>query len=148
MIEGIITLFCVPIMLWTVPDYPQRGEYPGQRTGVVSLEPMQMAWLLKEYRQTTPTFIMRWRGSRFKHRQLLHWLLVIFTNLSTAKWLDQDDKQYIEERIKVRGGGYTKAHATKKEVLTTMFHPRMVAHYFAYLCDMIPLGSMVGAPSA
>ena len=23
-----------------------------------------------------------------------------------------------------------------------MFHPRMIAHYFAYLCDMIPLGSM------
>jgi len=83
MIEGIITLFCVPIMLWTVPDYPKR-----------------------------------------------------------AKWLDEDDKQYIEDRIKLRGGGYTKAHATKNEVLTTMFHPRMVAHYFAYLCDMIPLGSM------
>ena len=84
-------------------------------------------------------------------------------NASIAKWLDEDDKQYIEDRMKLRGGGYTNAHATKKEILTTMFHPRMVvsqhaqtgisimgnkltsilcwqAHYFAYLCDMIPLG--------
>ena len=53
--------------------------------------------------------------------------------LRSAKWLDEDDKKYIEDRIKVRGGGYTSAHATKKEILTTMFHPRMVAHYFAYL---------------
>lgn len=74
LIEGIVTLVCVPIMLWSVPDYPAR-----------------------------------------------------------AKWLSEDDKQYIEDRIKVRGGGYTRTHATKDEVLTTMFHPRMVAHYFAYL---------------
>ena len=50
-----------------------------------------------------------------------------------ARWLSEDDKKYIEDRIKVRGGGYTKAHATRKEVLTTCFHPRMMAHFFAYL---------------
>lgn len=74
LIEGIITLFCVPIFFWSVPDYPAR-----------------------------------------------------------ARWLSEDDKKYIEDRIKVRGGGYTKAHASKKEVLTTCFHPRMVAHFMAYL---------------
>ena len=67
-------MICVPIFLWTVPDYPAR-----------------------------------------------------------ARWLSEDDKKYIEDRIKVRGGGYTKAHANRKEVLYTLFHPRMVAHYFAYL---------------
>jgi hypothetical protein len=87
MIEGILTLFCVPIMLWTVPDYPKRGE--------------------RITSNSTPRSVM-------------------FANLSIAKWLDEDDKQYIEDRIKLRGGGYTKAHATKKEILTTMFHPRMV----------------------
>ena len=78
-----------------------------------------------------------------------------------AKWITEDEKSYIEARIAVRGGGYTKAHAGRKEVLYTVFHPRMIAHYFAYLyrphppphphpplthrlhrCDMIPLGSM------
>ncbi|KAK3710789.1 hypothetical protein LTR37_010013, partial [Vermiconidia calcicola] len=83
LIEGIVTVACVPLVLWFVPDYPAR-----------------------------------------------------------AKWLSEDDKQYISDRIQVRGGGYTKAHASKKEIMTTVFHPRMVAHYFAYLCDMIPLGSM------
>jgi len=83
LIEGIVTVICVPLFLWSVPDYPAR-----------------------------------------------------------AKWLSEDDKKYIEDRIKVRGGGYTKAHASRKEIMYTLFHPRMVAHYFAYLCDMIPLGSM------
>ena len=27
MIEGIVTLFCVPLVLWFVPDYPARGKY-------------------------------------------------------------------------------------------------------------------------
>ncbi|KAK3051117.1 hypothetical protein LTR09_007867 [Extremus antarcticus] len=83
LVEGIVTVLCVPLVLWFVPDYPAR-----------------------------------------------------------AKWLSEDDKQYISDRIAVRGGGYTKEHASRKEILTTLFHPRMVAHYFAYLCDMIPLGSM------
>ncbi|KAI7318591.1 putative MFS transporter [Hortaea werneckii] len=83
LVEGIITLACVPIFFWCVPDYPAR-----------------------------------------------------------ARWLSEDDKRYMEDRIKVHGGGYTKAHASRHEVLTTCFHPRMMAHFFAYLCDMIPLGSM------
>jgi len=74
LVEGIVTVLCVPLVLWFVPDYPAR-----------------------------------------------------------AKWLSEDDKQYISDRIAVRGGGYTKEHASRKEILTTLFHPRMVAHYFAYL---------------
>jgi hypothetical protein len=74
LIEGIITIICVPFVLYLVPDWPAR-----------------------------------------------------------AKWLEEDDKRYIEDRVNVKGGGYTKVHATRKEILYTMFHPRMVAHYFAYL---------------
>lgn len=25
LIEGIVTMICVPIMVWSVPDYPARG---------------------------------------------------------------------------------------------------------------------------
>ncbi|KAI7538065.1 hypothetical protein KC331_g10579, partial [Hortaea werneckii] len=59
LVEGIITLACVPIFFWCVPDYPAR-----------------------------------------------------------ARWLSEDDKRYMEDRIKVHGGGYTKAHASRHEVLT------------------------------
>ena len=60
----------------------------------------------------------------------------------SARWLNDSDKKYIEDRIAVKGGGYTKAHATKPEIMTTLFHPRMLVHYFGYLVNCIPLGSL------
>lgn len=59
-----------------------------------------------------------------------------------ARWLNDDDKQYIEDRIKVKGGGYTKAHASRQEILATVASPRMLLHYLAYLTDCVPLGSL------
>jgi hypothetical protein len=50
-----------------------------------------------------------------------------------AKWLSSDDKKYIEEGIAVKGGGYTKQKSTRHEVMETVFSPRMLAHYFAYV---------------
>ena len=61
---------------------------------------------------------------------------------STATFLTEDDKKFVQARIAVRGGGFMKQHATKQEVLETCFSPRMMAHYFAYLCDCVPLGSL------
>jgi len=63
-------------------------------------------------------------------------LLVVFVlpdYPSRAKFLSDDDKKFVEDRIKVKGGGYTNAHATKKEILETVFSPRMLAHYLAYV---------------
>lgn len=61
---------------------------------------------------------------------------------SSAKWLTDDDKKFIEARIKVKGGGYTNERSTRREVLETCFSPRMMAHYLAYICDCVPLGSL------
>lgn len=61
---------------------------------------------------------------------------------SSAKWLTDDDKKFIEARIKVKGGGYTNERSTRREVLETCFSPRMLAHYLAYICDCVPLGSL------
>ena len=78
---------------------------------------------------------------------------------SRAKFLSDEDKKFVEDRIKVKGGGYTNAHATRKEILETAFSPRMLAHYLAYVCslcrfqyehlanvnqacDCVPLGSL------
>lgn len=59
-----------------------------------------------------------------------------------AKWLDDSDKKFIEDRIAVKGGGYTKRHGTKYEIMQTVFSPRMLAHYGAYLVNCVPLGSL------
>jgi hypothetical protein len=59
-----------------------------------------------------------------------------------ARWLSDEDKKYVEDRIHVKGGGYTKEHAKKPEILATVCSPRMLGHYFAYLLDCIPLGSL------
>ena len=59
-----------------------------------------------------------------------------------ARWLSDDDKKYIDDRIAVKGGGYTKRHATKKEVLQTADLGRMWLHYLGYLANCIPLGSL------
>jgi hypothetical protein len=61
---------------------------------------------------------------------------------SSAKFLTEDDKKFIEARIKVKGGGYTNEHATRREVMETLFSPRMLAHYLAYICNCVPLGSL------
>jgi MFS family permease len=61
---------------------------------------------------------------------------------SRAKFLSEDDKKFVEDRIKIKGGGYTNAHATKKEIMETAFSPRMLAHYLAYTTDCVPLGSL------
>ncbi|KJX98790.1 hypothetical protein TI39_contig391g00010 [Zymoseptoria brevis] len=59
-----------------------------------------------------------------------------------AKFLNDDDKKYIQDRIAVKGGGYTQKHASRQEVLATAFSPRMMTHYVAYLTDCVPLGSL------
>ena len=59
-----------------------------------------------------------------------------------ARWLSEEDKKFAEDRLTVQGGGYSKAHASKQEILETCFSPRMLAHYLTYILDCIPLGSL------
>jgi hypothetical protein len=61
---------------------------------------------------------------------------------SRANFLTEDDKKFVEARVRVKGGGYTNEHATKKEILKTAFSPRMLAHYLAYLVNSVPIGSL------
>ncbi|KAK5086821.1 hypothetical protein LTS08_007234 [Lithohypha guttulata] len=58
-----------------------------------------------------------------------------------AKWLSSGDKQFAVDRLKKFGGGYNTDHASKRELLETLFSPRMLAHYFAYIADVVPQGS-------
>lgn len=53
-----------------------------------------------------------------------------------AKFLNEDDKKYIEDRVAVKGGGYTKRKGTRNEILATALSPRMLTHYFAYVSDI------------
>lgn len=52
---------------------------------------------------------------------------------SGARWLSEDDKRFAEGRLQRQGGGYTKAHATKAQVVETCFSLGMLAHYLAYV---------------
>ncbi|EKG20901.1 Major facilitator superfamily [Macrophomina phaseolina MS6] len=61
---------------------------------------------------------------------------------SHARFLSASDKQFVLARINRQGGGYTDAKATRQEISETCLSPRMLAHYFAYLCDCVPLGSL------
>ncbi|PPJ55608.1 hypothetical protein CBER1_03717 [Cercospora berteroae] len=61
---------------------------------------------------------------------------------SRAKWLNSDDKKYIQDRIAVKGGGYTQQKSTKQEIMATAFSPRMLTHYLAYATNCVPLGSL------
>lgn len=61
---------------------------------------------------------------------------------SRAKFLTEDDKKFIEARIKIKGGGYTNEHASRREIMETLFSPRMLSHYLAYICNCVPLGSL------
>ncbi|KPI45351.1 putative transporter [Cyphellophora attinorum] len=58
-----------------------------------------------------------------------------------AKWLNEDDKRFAEDRLRERGGGYNRDHATRKELIETFGSPRMLAHYLAYVADVVPQGS-------
>ena len=50
-----------------------------------------------------------------------------------ADFLSESDKRFAQDRLKERGGGYNRDHATRNEILATFFSPRMLAHYFAYV---------------
>lgn len=58
-----------------------------------------------------------------------------------AKWLSEDDKRFAEDRLRERGGGYNRDHATRKELIETFSSPRMLLHYLAYVADVVPQGS-------
>ncbi|CAK3967580.1 related to tartrate transporter [Lecanosticta acicola] len=69
-------------------------------------------------------------------------VLVLPDYPARARFLNDEDKKYIEDRIAVNGGGYTKRSASRKEIFATALHPRMLAHYFTYLTNCVPLGSL------
>lgn len=52
---------------------------------------------------------------------------------SRAKWLTEDEKKICEQRLQEQGAGFTKAHATRREIMETCFSTRMLLHYFAYV---------------
>ncbi|RVX73877.1 hypothetical protein B0A52_02767 [Exophiala mesophila] len=58
-----------------------------------------------------------------------------------ARWLSSEDKKFAEERLLKGGGGYNQDHASRRERLETLFNPRMLAHYLAYVADVVPQGS-------
>ncbi|RFU28946.1 hypothetical protein B7463_g7403, partial [Scytalidium lignicola] len=60
---------------------------------------------------------------------------------SRAKWLTGDEKKLCEQRLQEQGAGYTKAHATRREIIETCFSPRMVLHYLTYIFNTVPLAS-------
>ena len=60
-------------------------------------------------------------------------LLILPDFPARAKFLSAEDKQFAENRLKERGGGYNQEHASRREILQTFFHPRMLAHYCAYV---------------
>ncbi|ETS81469.1 hypothetical protein PFICI_06471 [Pestalotiopsis fici W106-1] len=60
---------------------------------------------------------------------------------SRARFLNEDQKRLAVDRLKDMGGGYNRDHATKKEILQTFFKPRMLAHYAAYIANVVLQGS-------
>ncbi|KAI1080262.1 MFS transporter [Whalleya microplaca] len=68
-------------------------------------------------------------------------LLVLPDYPARAKWLNESDKRFAEDRVRERGGGYNRDHATTKEILETFFSPRMLAHYLAYVANVVTQGS-------
>ncbi|KAI8623425.1 MFS transporter [Xylariaceae sp. FL1651] len=68
-------------------------------------------------------------------------LLILPDYPSRAKWLSEPDRRFAEDRLKERGGGHNKNHASRHEILETFFDPRMMAHYFAYIANVITQGS-------
>jgi len=68
-------------------------------------------------------------------------LLILPDFPARAKFLSAEDKQFAENRLKERGGGYNQEHASRREILQTFFHPRMLAHYCAYIANVTLQGS-------
>lgn len=68
------------------------------------------------------------------------WLLPDWPAL--ARFLTEDEKKFVQDRVAVKGGGYTSRKSTRAELLATVCSPRMLLHYTAYLTDCIPLGSL------
>lgn len=64
---------------------------------------------------------------------VLSCLLILFflPDWPTRSWLSPEEAKFATDRLE--GTGYTKDHATKKEILETCLNPRMLAHYFAYV---------------
>ncbi|KAI1488535.1 MFS transporter [Biscogniauxia mediterranea] len=60
---------------------------------------------------------------------------------SRSSWLNESDKKFAEDRLKERGGGHNREHATRRELIATFFSPRMLAHYFAYVANVVTQGS-------
>ncbi|KAH8892386.1 MFS general substrate transporter [Thozetella sp. PMI_491] len=60
---------------------------------------------------------------------------------SRAKFLSDSEKKFAEDRVKARGGGYVRDHATRKELMETFLNPRMLAHYIAYVANVVQQGS-------
>lgn len=50
-----------------------------------------------------------------------------------AKWLNESDKEFAVDRLRERGGGYNRDHASRRELLETFLSPRMLLHYIAYV---------------
>jgi hypothetical protein len=53
-----------------------------------------------------------------------------------ARFLSEDDKKFVQDRVAVKGGGYTQERSSRKDALTTAFGPRMSAHYLAYVSEL------------
>ncbi|KAI1321503.1 MFS transporter [Xylariaceae sp. FL0255] len=68
-------------------------------------------------------------------------LLILPNYPSRAKWLSESERQFAADRLKERGGGHSREHASRREVFSTIFHPRMWCHYFAYIANVITQGS-------
>ncbi|KAI2629296.1 MFS transporter [Hypomontagnella submonticulosa] len=68
-------------------------------------------------------------------------LLILPDYPARAKFLSPSEKSFAEQRLKARGGGFDKSHASKKELLSTFFSPRMLAHYVAYIANVVTQGS-------
>ncbi|KAK3215436.1 hypothetical protein GRF29_19g3270638 [Pseudopithomyces chartarum] len=58
-----------------------------------------------------------------------------------SPWLSASEVDLATSRVALRGGGYHQAHASRREILETCFHPRMLLHYLAYIADVVPQGS-------
>lgn len=68
-------------------------------------------------------------------------LLILPDYPARAKFLTADDKRLAEDRLKEKGGGYNREHAARKEIIATFVSPRMLAHYIAYIANVVLQGS-------
>ncbi|OTB00186.1 hypothetical protein M426DRAFT_15740 [Hypoxylon sp. CI-4A] len=68
-------------------------------------------------------------------------LLILPDYPARAKFLSASEKTLAEDRVKERGGGFNREHATRREVMETVFSPRMLAHYCAYIANVVAQGS-------